>query len=179
MSIAFWGNARDHKWLRDIRNRTATVKPKMRPTPLPTRRSMPKMLADDRIIYKRAAMRAAQIVCRAIKAGKLVHPTKLMCVDCKVKPARVYEHRDYAEPLTVEPVCNGCNLLRGPAALSKAVPSNGNKRRTRLPMNWGHMRNLNRDTDLRAKDRTLFTGGRDGAGYVSQGREILFGNERR
>lgn len=37
------------------------------------------------------------------------------CVDCGI-PAKCYDHRDYAKPLDVEPVCVGCNVRRGPGA---------------------------------------------------------------
>lgn len=36
------------------------------------------------------------------------------CTDCP-KPATDYDHRDYDKPLSVEPVCHGCNIKRGPA----------------------------------------------------------------
>ena len=36
------------------------------------------------------------------------------CVDCG-EEAESYDHRDYFEPLKVEPVCIRCNTLRGPA----------------------------------------------------------------
>lgn len=38
------------------------------------------------------------------------------CTDCG-KPADRYDHRNYAEPLNVDPVCAGCNALRGPAVV--------------------------------------------------------------
>lgn len=34
------------------------------------------------------------------------------CVDCGLK-AQHYDHRDYLEPLVVEPVCGSCNHRRG------------------------------------------------------------------
>lgn len=34
------------------------------------------------------------------------------CVDCD-NQAQCYDHRDYLEPLTVEPVCERCNYRRG------------------------------------------------------------------
>ena len=36
-------------------------------------------------------------------------------------PAENYDHRDYALPLAVEPVCVGCNLRRGPGLNRGAV----------------------------------------------------------
>ena len=50
----------------------------------------------------------------AISNGKLKHPSKLKCVDCG-KKAECYDHRDYAKPLDVAPVCSPCNVRRGPA----------------------------------------------------------------
>jgi len=37
-----------------------------------------------------------------------------MCTDCGAQ-ARDYDHRDYARPLDIEPVCRRCNQKRGPA----------------------------------------------------------------
>jgi hypothetical protein len=53
-------------------------------------------------------------VTKAVKNG-LIPPAKdLLCVDCG-KQATEYDHRDYNEPLKVEPVCHSCNMRRGPA----------------------------------------------------------------
>lgn len=41
------------------------------------------------------------------------------CVDCG-EQAKHWEHRSYARPLLVEPVCQKCNIKRGPA---KGKPS--------------------------------------------------------
>ena len=61
-----------------------------------------------------ASAYACQVVCNAVKAGKLPKVTTLDCVDCG-KPAEHYDHRDYNKPLDVEPVCRSCNKKRGPA----------------------------------------------------------------
>ncbi len=55
-------------------------------------------------------------VLRAIRRGELksLWDGKTACVDCG-KPAIYYDHRDYGEPLDVEPVCASCNSNRGPA----------------------------------------------------------------
>ena len=53
-------------------------------------------------------------VSRAISNGILKHPSKLKCVDCG-KKAQCYDHRDYAKPLDVVPVCSPCNVKRGTA----------------------------------------------------------------
>jgi hypothetical protein len=51
---------------------------------------------------------------KAIRKGDLAHPSELSCVDCG-GVAACYDHRSYAEPLIVSPVCKRCNILRGPA----------------------------------------------------------------
>jgi len=57
----------------------------------------------------------AQIITRkAIRAGELIDPRTLLCVDCGGM-AKFYDHRKYSEPLTVAPVCHSCNVKRGPA----------------------------------------------------------------
>lgn len=35
-------------------------------------------------------------------------------------PTKGYDHRDYSKPWAVEPVCDRCNTLRGPAKAAKA-----------------------------------------------------------
>ena len=55
--------------------------------------------------------RAVAKVRHAVKTGKLLHPTKHRCYDCD-RPAQVYDHRDYAKPIAVEPVCQSCNHKR-------------------------------------------------------------------
>jgi len=55
-------------------------------------------------------------VATAINRGLLAKlDGSVKCVDCG-KPARVYDHRDYAHPLDVDPVCKRCNQKRGPAS---------------------------------------------------------------
>jgi hypothetical protein len=52
---------------------------------------------------------------RAVVRGRLPRlDGSIACVDCG-KPAKHYDHRDYAKPLDVDPVCVGCNIRRGPA----------------------------------------------------------------
>lgn len=58
--------------------------------------------------------RAAGIVARAIRAGALASPRSRVCTDCG-RPAEAYDHRDYTQPLKVDPVCRSCNVMRGPA----------------------------------------------------------------
>lgn len=65
---------------------------------------------------RRAAARAVSAVAMAKLLGKLpyLRDGKTKCTDCD-KPAQVYDHRDYSRPLEVEPVCQKCNIRRGPA----------------------------------------------------------------
>jgi hypothetical protein len=56
---------------------------------------------------------ASAAVAKAIKRGELTPANQNFCVDCG-KQARDYDHRDYAKPLDVVPVCRSCNKLRGP-----------------------------------------------------------------
>lgn len=68
---------------------------------------------------RRARMQAIQTqagtaVGRAIRHGQLVRPASLACVDCGVQ-AEHYDHRDYTQPLKVEPTCRKCNFKRGSA----------------------------------------------------------------
>jgi hypothetical protein len=58
--------------------------------------------------------RAQAAVSAAVRKGVLARAATLACVDCG-KPARHYDHRDYSQPLKVEPVCRSCNIKRGPA----------------------------------------------------------------
>ena len=66
---------------------------------------------------EKGAGRATQIVFCAVKNGKLknLKKEKVICVDCEVQRATMYDHRDYNKPLDVDPVCNRCNQARGPA----------------------------------------------------------------
>lgn len=52
---------------------------------------------------------------KAIEKGLLpILDGSISCIDCGV-PAVYYDHRSYAKPLEVDPVCARCNILRGPA----------------------------------------------------------------
>ena len=64
-----------------------------------------------RLIYK-SQVESYKKVRNAIMAGKLPSLAHQMCVDCG-KPAKCYDHRDYNQPLKVEPVCTSCNKKRG------------------------------------------------------------------
>lgn len=58
--------------------------------------------------------RAVRAVAKAVSAGALPRPSERACVDCGAA-ASDWDHRDYARPLDVAPVCRSCNLKRGPA----------------------------------------------------------------
>lgn len=60
------------------------------------------------------AAAAPRAVHAAIKRGDLLPASAHECADCGL-PARDYDHRDYNQPLAVEPVCRRCNKARGPA----------------------------------------------------------------
>ena len=57
---------------------------------------------------------ASAQVARARSAGEIPAPSQFACVDC-ARPAVCYDHRDYAQPLKVDPVCKSCNTMRGHA----------------------------------------------------------------
>lgn len=64
------------------------------------------------IFWQQVALR---MVARAIRHGYLPSlDGSVACADCAA-PAVVYDHRDYAKPLDVAPVCARCNRLRGSA----------------------------------------------------------------
>ena len=49
-----------------------------------------------------------------IPAGRLLRASLMPCADCS-EPASGYDHRDYNQPLRVDPVCRRCNYRRGSA----------------------------------------------------------------
>lgn len=65
--------------------------------------------ASALLLQQRAISRVGQAVFR----GDIPKPSELKCTDCGGS-ATSYDHRDYRRPLDVEPVCQRCNLLRGP-----------------------------------------------------------------
>lgn len=71
--------------------------------------------APCRVRAQLAQVRAASAVFRAISLGDLRPAREFKCADCP-RQATEYDHRDYAHPLIVQPVCTRCNSLRGPAA---------------------------------------------------------------
>lgn len=77
------------------------------------------------------AKRAHAVVSAAVKCGLLPRACEQNCVDCG-RTAQVYEHRDYNQPLVVEPVCRSCNKKRGSAR--KAEPNIGGTTRAAVPV---------------------------------------------
>jgi|SRR5208283_4782775 len=70
----------------------------------------------DRRVYYTAAIRAATAVAKAVRNGKLPNLKKevVKCSDCDSRAVQ-YDHRDYNQPLKVDPVCRSCNGRRGKA----------------------------------------------------------------
>jgi|SRR5580692_9613105 hypothetical protein len=67
------------------------------------------------LLRKLSAGLAHSKVVLAKRAGLLPQlDGSVKCVDCGHE-ASVYDHRDYNEPLNVEPVCHRCNKHRGSA----------------------------------------------------------------
>ena len=71
-------------------------------------------------------LRAYRLVEMAKRAG-LLKPLdgSVACVDCGA-PACCYDHRDYKNPLMVDPVCLRCNASRG-VARNPGAPSRRNR----------------------------------------------------
>lgn len=74
-------------------------------------------------VWRRLQRRAVALVSGEVRNGRLprLYTTPTPCVDCG-RRALVYEHRDYARPLDVDPVCDPCNRRRGPACGSPFGP---------------------------------------------------------
>jgi len=66
------------------------------------------------ITQRRACALYAVAVAVAIGVLPSLRSGAVPCQDCG-KPATQYDHRDYAKPLEVEPVCGRCNLKRSAA----------------------------------------------------------------
>lgn len=70
----------------------------------------------DERLTKLLRRQAVVAVREAIKSGELpALDGSIKCTDCW-HPATDYDHRDYTSPLTVDPVCRGCNVRRGQGA---------------------------------------------------------------
>lgn len=70
--------------------------------------------ARNEALKRHAGYGAKQEVFKAVRDGRLPKVNSLDCVDCGAM-AQCYDHRDYALPLAVVPVCRRCNWLRGAA----------------------------------------------------------------
>lgn len=98
--------------------------------------------------------RAHQQVRLAVESGQLKKlDGTIPCVDC-AKPATAYDHRDYALPLEVAPVCGACNLKRGMAKnhpnagailARRAAVEKERKRRDEIALSVGKSLTLFRD----------------------------------
>lgn len=64
-------------------------------------------------------MDAIAQVNHAVRLGVLMRADQFRCVDDCGGWAQVWDHRDYSKPLQVEPVCQSCNMRRGPAGLPR------------------------------------------------------------
>jgi hypothetical protein len=69
---------------------------------------------ERRKVHSSSASKAYSAVAKARRNGTLADPKTLLCVDCG-KAARSYDHRFYSRPLDVVPVCQKCNIKRGPS----------------------------------------------------------------
>lgn len=90
---------------------------------------------------KTLQMRCAKIVMVAMREGRLPHliDENSECADCGDR-ASVYDHRDYRMPLNVVPVCDSCNLRRGPAAFSDGHEHFLTRTSGRTKITWSDMR---------------------------------------
>lgn len=72
------------------------------------------MTQVERLRFYEMRRKAHHAVRLAMMKGNLTRLTQadIDCVDCKSR-AMVYDHRDYTQPLKVEPVCHQCNVTRG------------------------------------------------------------------
>lgn len=66
------------------------------------------------LLFTEARTKVAAKVAAAVNRGWLVRARDLKCVDCG-NQADHYDHRNYTQPLSVQPVCRSCNKKRGPA----------------------------------------------------------------
>lgn len=91
-------------------------------TPLPQQIRCVRCACQINVTRYRHIRRATAHVHNAIKAGRLADPKTLICADCGGS-ATEYDHRDYTQPLFVEPVCHPCNFKRGPGHWPLTVES--------------------------------------------------------
>lgn len=76
------------------------------------RRSIADICSPCSDAHRKEGTNASNLVQKAVRDGVLPKVDTLICVDCG-KTAQNYDHRDYTNPLEVEPVCKKCNLIRG------------------------------------------------------------------
>jgi len=82
------------------------------------KRIMRTLTSDEYRQYIRIQRHALEIVKQAKKNGLLPRlvengkPCGIKCSDCD-NVAIMYDHRDYFQPLNVDPVCSRCNSRRG------------------------------------------------------------------
>jgi len=65
-------------------------------------------------LYKAIRKISGRLLQKYIRAGKFPSADGRPCVDCGATKYVCWDHRDYSEALTVEPVCYSCNGRRGP-----------------------------------------------------------------
>ncbi len=76
--------------------------------------------SDEYKKYMRLRLRSANVIRTEMYEKRLTtlqglrQNGNVRCVDCG-KKAGHYDHRDYNQPLDVQPVCESCNCRRGPA----------------------------------------------------------------
>lgn len=68
--------------------------------------------AKNKLSYMKMRDWASKVLVNYKYHGFIVNPEELKCVDCG-NQAKHWEHRNYARPLLVEPVCQSCNYKRG------------------------------------------------------------------
>lgn len=95
--------------------------------------------------FFRGKLEAIDAVALAVRNGDLCHPSAHTCVDCD-RRAQMYDHRDYARPLDVVPVCRGHNIKRRyakPTPMSEAdVVSTMRRLRVRSTFRYEKTRSL-------------------------------------
>jgi len=67
---------------------------------------------DCKVQVRRKQGRCNMLVRRAVLRGELPNVRTMKCVDCGAR-GWYWEHRNYDEPLKVDPVCEPCNRKRG------------------------------------------------------------------
>jgi len=50
---------------------------------------------------------------KAVRDGIIPKVSTFKCLDCGAT-AECYDHRDYLQPMKIDPVCRSCNKKRGP-----------------------------------------------------------------